>query len=61
MKKFNLGNSNINVSAISLGCMRINNLEQNSVQSLIEKAYDLGINFFDHADIYGQGKCEEIF
>ena len=61
MKKFNLGNSNINVSAISLGCMRINNLEQNSAQSLIEKAYDLGINFFDHADIYGQGKCEEIF
>ena len=61
MKKFNLGNSNINVSAISLGCMRINNLEQNRAQSLIEKAYDLGINFFDHADIYGQGKCEEIF
>lgn len=61
MKKFNLGSSNINSSAISLGCMRINNLEENKAQKLIEKAYDLGINFFDHADIYGRGQCEEIF
>ncbi len=61
MKKFNLGNSNINVSAISLGCMRINGLEQDKAQKLVEKAYDLGINFFDHADIYGKGECEQIF
>lgn len=61
MKKFNLGSSNMNVSSISLGCMRINGLEENKAQKLIEKAYDLGINFFDHADIYGKGECEEIF
>lgn len=61
MKKFNLGNSNINVSAISLGCMRINGIREYDVQKLIEKSYDLGINFFDHADIYGKGECEEIF
>ncbi|WP_250277166.1 aldo/keto reductase [[Clostridium] colinum] len=61
MKKFNLGNSNINASAISLGCMRINGLEQDKAQKLIEKAYDLGINFFDHADIYVRGECEQIF
>ncbi len=61
MKKFNLGSSNISSSAISLGCMRINNLEENKAQKLIEKACDLGINFFDHADIYGRGECEEIF
>ena len=61
MKKFNLGNSDINVSSISLGCMRINGIEEDNAQRLIEKAYDLGINFFDHADIYGKGECEEIF
>ena len=57
----NLGSSNINVSAISLGCMRINGLEETQAQKLVEKAFDLGINFFDHADIYGKGECEEIF
>ena len=61
MKKFNLGNSNINVSSISLGCMRINGIAEEDAQKLIEKSYDLGINFFDHADIYGKGECEEIF
>ena len=28
---------------------------------VIETAYDNGINFFDHADIYGGGECESIF
>src|SRR5690606_13459610 len=30
-------------------------------ENLIKKAIELGINFFDHADIYGAGKCEELF
>ncbi|CAM3845593.1 aldo/keto reductase [Deinococcus frigens] len=31
------------------------------VQTLIGTAMDAGANFFDHADIYGKGTCEEIF
>ena len=57
----NLGSSNINVSAISLGCMRINGLEETQAQKLVEKAFDLGINFFFFLYIYGKGECEEIF
>jgi predicted oxidoreductase len=32
-----------------------------SVEELAENAMELGINFFDHADIYGGGRCEELF
>ncbi len=39
--------------------MRINNAED--PVKVIETAYENGIDFFDHADIYGNGKCEEIF
>lgn len=61
MKKVKFGKSGLQVSAISLGCMRINNLDEKSACSLIDKSLELGINFFDHADIYGGGECEKIF
>ncbi|MGL4989952.1 MAG: aldo/keto reductase [Sarcina sp.] len=61
MEKVKLGNSEIEVSQIGLGCMRIANLEEKKVNKLINTALDNGINFFDHADIYGAGKSEEIF
>ena len=48
------------VSAIAMGCMRLNDANE-SPESLIENALELGIDFFDHADIYSDGKCEEIF
>ncbi|SJZ71273.1 Predicted oxidoreductase [Pilibacter termitis] len=60
MKKFNIGKSDLNASQIVLGCMRINDEEKNPVE-VIETAVECGINFFDHADIYGRGSCEEIF
>lgn len=46
---------------ISLGCMRLANLNVDQVEELIKKAVSLGITFFDHADIYGNGRCEELF
>ena len=46
---------------ISLGCMRIRNLELSKLEDLILKAVENGVTFFDHADIYGGGKCEEMF
>ena len=61
MKKISMANSNIIASEIGLGCMRIANLNKNEVNNLINTALDCGINFFDHADIYGKGKSEEIF
>lgn len=61
MKKIIMANGNITASEIGLGCMRIANLDKNQVNKLINTALDCGINFFDHADIYGKGKSEEIF
>src|SRR5690554_3333663 len=46
---------------IILGCMRIANLEVSAVEQLIETALEVGVNFFDHADIYGGGRSEEVF
>ena len=46
---------------IALGCMRLNNLNLEDATKLIETAIDNGVNIFDHADIYGNRKCEELF
>lgn len=61
MKKINLGNSGLFASAIALGMMRISKLSLEEVEALVLKAVALGINFFDHADIYGGGKSESLF
>ncbi|MBU3112261.1 aldo/keto reductase [Clostridium lacusfryxellense] len=61
MKNINLGNGVISASEIGLGCMRINDLSKSQASTLINTALDEGINFFDHADIYGGGKSEEVF
>lgn len=47
--------------AIVQGCMRISALTDQQLEALIKTDLELGINFFDHADIYGGGKCEEAF
>lgn len=59
MKQIQLGASTQMVSSVILGCMRINGAKD--PVKVIETAYDNGINFFDHADIYGGGECESIF
>lgn len=61
MKKIQLGNSDLMVSEVGLGCMRISSLNITETMELIETAIDCGINFFDHADIYGKGQSEIIF
>ncbi|AXI08586.1 aldo/keto reductase family oxidoreductase [Oceanobacillus sp. 143] len=61
MKKIKLGTSNLEVSNISLGCMRLGKLEVKEAAEVIHNALELGIDFFDHADIYSGGKSEEIF
>ncbi|MBB6622928.1 aldo/keto reductase family oxidoreductase [Clostridium gasigenes] len=61
MKNINIGNGAIKASEISLGCMRMADISKEKASKLINTALDEGINFFDHADIYGAGKSEEIF
>lgn len=61
MKKLTLGNSDVTVGEVALGCMRMNELSKQEATNVIENAMDLGVNLFDHADIYGAGKSEEIF
>ena len=59
MKYFNL--ANYNVSRVAQGCMRIASLDKKEIDTLIKTDLDCGINFFDHADIYGGGNCEQVF
>jgi len=61
MKKLKLGMSNLEVPALAVGCMRINGLDASAAETFVKTALDLGANFFDHADIYGDGECEEVF
>lgn len=61
MKKINIANGELKTSEISLGCMRLNELSVKAAANLINTAMENGIDFFDHADIYGGGKSEEIF
>lgn len=61
MKRIYIGNGDLSASEISLGCMRINSLAKSEAAELINTALEEGINFFDHADIYGGGKSEEVF
>ena len=61
MKHIILGKTNISVPAISVGCMRLNALEQNKANEFINNAIEHGATHFDHADIYGKGECELIF
>lgn len=61
MKYFQVPNTDMNASEISLGCMRIDSLTNQEISTLVHTAIDEGINFFDHADVYGDGKCEEKF
>ncbi|MDD4961996.1 MAG: aldo/keto reductase [Candidatus Marinimicrobia bacterium] len=61
MKLLPLPGTKLPVSAIILGCMRIAKMPVKDVSRLLNTARDAGINFFDHADIYGTGKSEEVF
>lgn len=54
-------NNEVKSSQIALGCMRISKLSVEEVEKLIFASIDSGINFFDHADIYGGGKSEILF
>lgn len=60
MKYLNL-NKDLKASQLVFGCMRIAEMSVEELDNLIKSALDEGINFFDHADIYGGGESEKLF
>lgn len=61
MRTMKLGVSELSVPVIAVGCMRMKSLDKKSAEIVIQTALDQGANFFDHADVYGDGLSEEIF
>ncbi|WP_041137960.1 aldo/keto reductase [Beduini massiliensis] len=69
MEYVKLGNTGLDVSKICLGCMSFGDpkkwihswvLNEEESRKIIKKALDLGVNFFDTANVYGVGSSEEI-
>lgn len=54
------GNEN-EISQVALGCMRIADKTDKEMDFYLNEAVELGFNYFDHADIYGRGRCEDVF
>ena len=47
--------------AVAVGCMNVAPAAGNKLERFVATAMDAGLNFFDHADIYGGGACETAF
>ena len=69
MEYVKLGNTGLDVSRLCLGCMGFGDAEtwlhkwvlnEEDSRPVIKKALDLGINFFDTANVYSLGRSEEI-
>ncbi|CDN51339.1 aldo/keto reductase [Neorhizobium galegae] len=67
MEYINLGRTGLKVSRLALGCMTFGSsewapwvLDLEDSAKILKQAVDLGINFFDTADMYSLGKSEEI-
>src|SRR5690242_16134349 len=61
MNKIKIAHCDLDASAIALGCMRISSMSTPDIATLLHTALDEGINFFDHADVYGGDLSEEKF
>ena len=69
MKLYEIKKSDLKISAIAYGCMNLGTRNKNEItdeevskaRESVLTAYEEGINFFDHADIYNFGKSEVIF
>ena len=61
MYSIELGKSGLTVPTMAVGCMRIARMSEKEASTFVNTALEMGANFFDHADIYGGGKSEEVF
>jgi aryl-alcohol dehydrogenase-like predicted oxidoreductase len=64
MEKRKLGSQGLEVSELGLGCMGMSQFygprDDRESAATLERAIELGINFFDTADVYGTGHNEEL-
>ena len=64
MRKKQLGNSDLTASPIGLGCMGMSEwygpVNDAESRATIRKALEMGLNFFDTADVYGNGHNEML-
>ncbi|MBK6660784.1 MAG: aldo/keto reductase [Proteobacteria bacterium] len=67
MQTINFGNTGLRVSRLCLGCMSYGSpswrdwvLDENASMPFFARAFELGINFFDTADVYSLGESERI-
>lgn len=60
MKEILIGGA-FRASEMALGCMRICRISYQDAEKLVMTAAEQGINYFDHADVYGFGASEEYF
>ncbi len=65
MKYVSFGSSGLKVSPIVVGCMSFGNaekwmVERDGAKKVVDRALDLGVNFFDTANVYSVGRSEEI-
>lgn len=61
MRTMRLGPSDLEIPVVAVGCMRLDTLDRREAERFVHAALDEGARFFDHADVYGRGACEEIF
>jgi predicted oxidoreductase len=61
LRTIRLGTSTLDVPVVAVGCMRLNSLDKAAAERFLQTSLEAGARFFDHADVYGGGKCEEIF
>ncbi|GAA4194370.1 aldo/keto reductase [Gryllotalpicola kribbensis] len=63
MKTLALPQTDLTASNLILGLMRITDLDDEAIRTLVGTARDEGIDFFDHADVYGSSRhqCEQRF
>ena len=61
MNFMSVGTTGIEASRLVLGCMRMSELSVAEAADVLTAAQASGINFYDHADIYGGGKSETVF
>ena len=65
MEYVRLGQTGLKVSRICLGCMTLGDqnawmVDGEGAKAVLRRAWDLGINFYDTADVYSKGRSEEI-
>lgn len=71
MEQVKLANTDLTVSRLIAGCMGLGGgwdpatvlsaADEKQAREFVDTAFELGINFFDHANIYARGRAEEVF